>query len=67
MKQVKLPRGNLFPFIEKLKEFGNLYAPVSKGTKSFVFDRVEDPAKIEINYEIKNQNRELIATGRSLH
>ena len=50
MKIVKLPKKHLNEFISGLDVFGELHAPLRKGEQSFVFDKVTDPAKIELNY-----------------
>jgi len=50
MKILNLPKKNLLKFVESLKEFGEVNAPIKKGSNSFAFDRIKEFKKINLNY-----------------
>ena len=47
MKILKLPERKLPDFLHYLTSFGELHAPVKRGERDFVFNRIDDPDKIE--------------------
>ena len=51
MKILKLPKKNIFPFIEHLKSFGEVHAPQKKGKKSHAFQQVSDVTQVIIDDE----------------
>jgi sulfhydrogenase subunit beta (sulfur reductase) len=48
MKLLKLPKRNFNEFVESLKRFGELHAPVRKGENTYVFAPIEDPSQIAL-------------------
>ena len=51
MQIVKLPKENLKEFLISLKKFGEIYAPVKKGEKAYVFSKLTDLSKVELHYQ----------------
>ncbi len=50
MRYVKLPMENTYAFLERLKEWGKLYAPVKISEKFYDFREIDDVKKVEFNY-----------------
>jgi sulfhydrogenase subunit beta (sulfur reductase) len=50
MKIVKLKKENLFPFLESISKDSDLWAPVKKYGDRHVFQIVEDPSLIDLDY-----------------
>ena len=50
MRYVKLPRENTYAFLERLREWGRLYAPVKISERFYDFLEVDDVRKVEFNY-----------------
>ncbi len=50
MRYVKLPKENTYEFLERLKNFGKLYAPVKVSEKFYDFQEVDYVKKVEFNY-----------------
>lgn len=51
MKILKLPKDDLYRFIESLKSFGEVHAPQKKGKRSFSFQPVKDASKVRVAEE----------------
>lgn len=49
MKLLKLPKRNLFEFIDSLKNFGELHAPVRKGDRCYAYAPISDPKEIALD------------------
>ncbi|HII60295.1 NADPH-dependent hydrogenase/sulfhydrogenase 1 subunit beta [Pyrococcus horikoshii] len=50
MRYVKLPKENTYEFLERLKEWGKLYAPVKISEKFYDFREIDDVRKVEFHY-----------------
>ena len=50
MRYVKLPKENTYEFLERLKDWGTLYAPIKISEKFYDFREVDDVKKIEFKY-----------------
>jgi len=50
MQILKLDKKNLNKFIFSLNNFGEVHAPVKKGDKQFVFSKLTDLSRIELEY-----------------
>jgi len=50
VRYVKLPKENTYEFLETLKDWGKLYAPVKISEKFYDFKEVEDVRDVEFNY-----------------
>jgi len=50
MRYVKLPKENTYEFLERLKDWGRLYAPVKISEKFYDFREVEDVRNVEFHY-----------------
>ena len=50
MQILKLDKKNLNEFIFSLNDFGEVHAPVKKGDKQFVFSKLTDFSRIELEY-----------------
>lgn len=50
MQIVKLPKENLDKFIGTLSKFGEIHAPIRKNENTYLFSRIENLSKIELNY-----------------
>ena len=46
MKLLKLPKRNVFEFIESLRAFGELHAPVRRGDNNYIFAPIDDTSEI---------------------
>ncbi len=47
---IKLPKKNLFPFLEIISESSELWAPVQKSSDRYVFKEIEDFSEIDLGY-----------------
>ena len=50
MRYVKLPKEHVYKFMEALKDWGTLYAPIKISEKFYDFRKIEDVQKVEFNY-----------------
>ncbi len=50
MRYVKIPKQNIPAFLEYLKEYGNLYAPVRISEKFFDFREIDDVSLVAFSY-----------------
>ena len=50
MRIVKLKKKNLLPFLERISEEAELWAPVKKNNDKHVFKEIEDLSQIDLNY-----------------
>ena len=50
MQIVKLPKENLDKFMGSLSKFGEIHAPIKKDENTYLFSKIEDLSKIELNY-----------------
>jgi len=50
MQIVKLPKESLDKFMGSLSKFGEIHAPIKKDENTYLFSKIEDLSKIELDY-----------------